>query len=762
MIVKASDDEARLLNRCLKSVSPYVDGIFITITGHNEACENVCKLYNANISHFKWINDFSAARNFNFNQVPSEFDYIMWCDADDVFRGLDTLAKTIFDNPSDVYALNYLYAFDENNSPVVVHLKSQIVKNDGCVEWVGMLHEDFKANRQVSSYFLKKVERLHLSDDKRFNDAKERNLEVASKQLKKFPQDPRGYWNVGNSLISLGRWEEAIKKFEKFLMLSESEEEKYLARIRTSDCYWNTGKFEQALNEVRFAIGIRPEYPDAYHQAGRLYFLLKQYKRASEMFLEGLNKKPPYHTIIVYNPRDYDYNPMLDLAKCFIKLERPDNALIMMKQCYKISKSDYLKNVITETESAVAQFNKSIKVLPELEKITDPVEFKKAYDKLDPDIKQYPPITVMRNKLLIKTESSGKDLVYYCGFTSKRWDGNSSDVGGSEEAVIHLTQLLADKGWNITVYNNCGHKDVQCGKVLYKPFWEFNYRDKQDVVILWRNPIAAGFDINCDNVCVDLHDVIPDGEFTKDRLKNISKVFVKSEFHKTLFPSIPEDKFVIIPNGIKPSIFEVTDQKDQYLMINTSSPDRSLSGLCDVFELVKKEIPEAKCKWAYGWGIFESANGTNPVKMEWKNNLVKRCEDLGIEMLGMINHAEVAQLYNHANLFVMPSEFAEIDCISLSKAFAAGAYPVTTTFSAMGEKNYNNDFIATEKNKDNWCVNSQFDFSAKGKDQLEQMAKIIIDKMKNPDYMSRVNNSKLAKEKFDWISIANLWDKKLN
>jgi hypothetical protein len=28
--------------------------------------------------------------------------------------------------------------------------------------------------------------------------------------------------------------------------------------------------------------------------------------------------------------------------------------------------------------------------------------------------------------------------------------------------------------------------------------------------------------------------------------------------------------------------------------------------------------------------------------------------------------------------------------------------------------------------------------------------------------MSRVNNSKLAKEKFDWISIANLWDKKLN
>lgn len=93
MIVKASDDEALLLNRCLKSVGSFVDEINITITGENAACENVCEKYNAKVSHFTWVKDFSKARNFNFSQATG--DYILWLDADDVLKGGEKLRETV-------------------------------------------------------------------------------------------------------------------------------------------------------------------------------------------------------------------------------------------------------------------------------------------------------------------------------------------------------------------------------------------------------------------------------------------------------------------------------------------------------------------------------------------------------------------------------------------------------------------------------------------------------------------------------------------
>ena len=53
----------------------------------------------------------------------------------------------------------------------------------------------------------------------------------------------------------------------------------------------------------------------------------------------------------------------------------------------------------------------------------------------------------------------------------------------------------------------------------------------------------------------------------------------------------------------------------------------------------------------------------------------KRMRELGVEELGRINHDEIAQLYCKANVFAYPSEYEEIDCISLSKAMAAGSGP---------------------------------------------------------------------------------------
>lgn len=283
----------------------------------------------------------------------------------------------------------------------------------------------------------------------------------------------------------------------------------------------------------------------------------------------------------------------------------------------------------------------------------------------------------------------------------------------------------------------------------------WNYRDKQDVTILWRTPRPLDYGVNSEKIFIDLHDVVPDGEFTKERLAKLTKVFVKSDFHKSLFPSIPDDKITVVPNGIDAKEFDDEPTKDKYLVINTSSPDRSLSACIKAFRKIKALEPRARFEWAYGWQVWDTVHGENGKMGEWKDALKKEMAELvGFREVGRLNHKEVAALYKRANIFFYPTEFAEIDCISARKAQAAGAYPVTTDFAALATTAAYGDEVHSEKTKDNWCQPYQFDFSLQDEAKIDQMVQMVIQAFENDDDRSEMR--KWAKG-FDWAIIANKW-----
>ena len=68
MIVK---DEGKTLERCLNSVKSFINEIIIVDTGSKDNTVEIAKKFNAKIYKFKWIDDFSAARNFAFTSIPS-------------------------------------------------------------------------------------------------------------------------------------------------------------------------------------------------------------------------------------------------------------------------------------------------------------------------------------------------------------------------------------------------------------------------------------------------------------------------------------------------------------------------------------------------------------------------------------------------------------------------------------------------------------------------------------------------------------------
>jgi len=766
LICKGTDDEAHALAQCLSLTAPYVDGIFVTITQPNSKVTEVCQLYKAHVSQFEWCNDFSKARNFNFSQVPKDYEYILWLDADDAVRGLEQLKDIIKEHPADAYSFFYMYAFDENKNPTVVHAKTQVVKNDGCVTWVGRLHEDFRENRQLTRYHIDGIERIHLSNPKRYEQAAHRNLEIALAQLADEPDDPRSYWNVGNSYVGTEQYREAFENLIKFLSMSKSEDEKYIAHLRLSEVLWTIGKNDDAILHAQTAVGIKPNFPDAYFTLGSLYSQMNLLQKAAEMYLTGLPKPRPYHKIIVYNPRDYDYVPMMELAKVYFKLARPDFALPLLEGCAKIYPNDQqVKDLIKVIKKEVVKFDKVVQLIKRLSKIEDKEKLRRELDKIPDEFKSHPGICNLRNINFLKTESSGKDLVIYCGYTQEEWTPDTikaKGIGGSEEAVYHLSNLLTEKGWNVTVYNNCGHKTQKFGNVTYAPYWTWNYKDKQDVVVLWRVPIYLDFEINAPKIYLDLHDVIQPAELTPSRLERVTKILVKSKFHRSLFPEAPDNKFVVIPNGIDPTQFDQPTRNPK-LILNTSAPDRSITALAKIFPKIKEAVPDAECVWAYGWGTFDAAYSDDQAMMDWKASVQKAVKDAGIKEVGRVNHDEIARLSLTANVWAYPSGFAEIDCISLSKAMAAGTIPVATDFSAVGEKaGHGGFFFHSNLTNDTWFLPGQTDFACTDETLLDQMADKIIDLLKNPpSEETRLIMRQWAKKTFDWTVIANQWNELL-
>jgi len=757
VICRGTNEEAKLLNRCLESVAPYVDGIFITRTQPNVAVGNVAKLHNAHLSDFEWNKDFAAARNFNFSQVPKEYDWVMWCDADDIWRGLEKLRPTMEENPLvDGFGFWYLYDWDEEKNPVVVHRKTMIVKNDGCASWKGAIHEDLIPNRQVAIHLIEGIERLHVTTETRSKENMVRNLEIAKEAIKKNSDDPIASWNLANSQFGTGDVEGARRTFEDFIDSTQSDEETYLARIRLANVLKSLNKRDECIKQLQAAIGLFPNLPDAYFQLAYYYFDFDNLDKAEEMCLMGMKRKPEIMKMVVYNPRDYDYTPMMLLAKIYQAKYRPDWVLTLLKGCLKIYPHD--KNLLAwkeQCEKDKELLAKSLTLLQKLKKITDKEKLRKALDKVPEDLKSEPYIVQLRNENFQKTTSTGRDLVFYCGNTVEQWNPETFKtkmVGGSEEAVIHMARELAKLGWNVTVYNNCGHKEVKADGVTYKPFWEFNYRDKQDVVILWRWAKPLDAEINAPKIFLELHDVVSEGELTPNRLAKLTKIFVKSKFHRSLFPNTPDKHFAIIPNGLE--IYpDAKIQKDPYLIINTSSPDRSMDVLPKLFKEVRKRVPQARLQWAYGWEGFMNAWKNDSAKMEWMEETKKAIKDAGIEDLGRITQEEVGKLYQKASIFAYPTEFAEIFCISVKKAQAAYCYPVTSDFGALAESNEVGYKVHSTKTKDNWNKPYQFHFGLEGEKEQKEWIDAVVSEL-----------GKHTKAGFtfpSWPKIAERWNKEL-
>lgn len=276
MIVKNEED---VLERCLNSVKGLMDEIIIVDTGSTDKTKEIARKFTDKIYDFEWIDDFSAARNYAFQQATKE--YIFWMDADDVMVEQEKFKRLKEELSSKVDAVSMLYhiAFDEYNNPTFSYRRNRLVKREKNFVWKGAVHEYLEVSGQILE---SDIALIHREENKEGKKPSDRNLRIYEKRLANGDTfTPRDVFYFANELRDHRQFEKAIELYEKFLQMEQGwKEDKIRACIHMASCYRALGNMEKEIDYLLKSIDYDVPRPEVSCRMGDLYLERGLYDKA--------------------------------------------------------------------------------------------------------------------------------------------------------------------------------------------------------------------------------------------------------------------------------------------------------------------------------------------------------------------------------------------------------------------------------------------------------------------------------------------------
>jgi len=232
-------------------------------------------------------------------------------------------------------------------------------------------------------------------------------------------------------------------------------------------------------------------------------------------------------------------------------------ALKAAKMLYKINPDRVIKKKvdtlydINELNEACLHVDKLVRYLHDVGNIRGIENILKAI----PDVIKKQPFIHKHNHKFLKPRIWGEnEICYFANFGGKafeEWTPKNLEkgIGGSETAVIELSKEWVKLGYKVTVYGDPGKEEGDYNGVLYLPFYAFNVKDKFNILIQWRASSLADR-VSAKKFYVDLHDIVNSIDYV-DKIDSIDKIFIKSNYHRSLLKGIFDEKINIISNGIR-------------------------------------------------------------------------------------------------------------------------------------------------------------------------------------------------------------------
>jgi hypothetical protein len=183
----------------------------------------------------------------------------------------------------------------------------------------------------------------------------------------------------------------------------------------------------------------------------------------------------------------------------------------------------------------------------------------------------------------------------------------------------------------------------------------------------------------------------------------------------------------------------------QQTLFYGSSYDRGLDIFLPMWPEIKAKFPNAELNICYGWDLYDRVAVNNPERQQWKEKMVKLMHQEGIIHHGRVGKKELKEIRSKCGVWVYPTYFPEINCITALDCQRDGLVPVTMDFAAL-----------TETVQSGFKVNGDINKPEVQKQWLDKLLEVMSDKVL---WTKESKKAQKFATKFYWNRIADEWIK---
>ena len=370
MIVK---NEEQFIGDCLHRVLPLVDEAIIVDTGSTDNTLKILDSFGARLTvrHFKWCDDFAAARNESLRDAVG--DWIIALDADEILNcNKEKLHNFLANADRDSYIITFYNHFQDSKN--ISKECIRIFRNVDA-RYEGALHEQLTGVKNIG-YIDEKYAIInhygYLPAVIKQKNKLERNLQILQSMLKEQPSNPMLRCNLGMEYARAEKYEEAINVLKNVLpdlkgqkLLIHGACQKIVRCLSILDPHYEFNQFiEDLIKNKEFS------YPFFFFCLADCYQSLGLYDKALLAFSKCLERNRSNFSTSDVVGFDSFY-PKIKMAQIYAKNNEITKAMSWYIEAVfdkknvnhigKVEAHDYLKK--NAPEKVLQEFEKCLKSL---------------------------------------------------------------------------------------------------------------------------------------------------------------------------------------------------------------------------------------------------------------------------------------------------------------------------------------------------------------------------------------------------------------
>jgi len=267
LIVK---NEAEMLTECLQSVADVADQLIILDTGSTDKTIEIAQSFHAEIHHFEWCDDFSAARNESIKYATG--DWILWIDADERLTQASKpkLAKLLkFENKSVIYRVR-IKNIKEDGVSFTLSDAHRLFTNHRGLYFDGRIHEQISpsAKKMGATERDCQIELDHLGysfTGEQKIKKQTRNRKILEEEVVQHPHSAHAHLTLAHNYKVDGNLIDAKRHYEKAIALKQFNAAMEASLLNAyADTLLDLDKYADALPIIQKSLSLKSLQNAAY------------------------------------------------------------------------------------------------------------------------------------------------------------------------------------------------------------------------------------------------------------------------------------------------------------------------------------------------------------------------------------------------------------------------------------------------------------------------------------------------------------------